>query len=60
MGASLMRLGPENGAEFDAEDYGKLARFRDRLQEWRIRREYVSFDRLLLAAIDDCGYRGMN
>jgi ATP-dependent exoDNAse (exonuclease V) beta subunit len=54
MGASLMRLGPE----FDAEEYGKLARFRDRLQEWRIRREYVSFDRLLLAAIDDCGYRG--
>ena len=44
--------------EFDAEDYGKLARFRDRLREWRIRREYVSFDRLLLAAIDDCGYGG--
>jgi ATP-dependent exoDNAse (exonuclease V) beta subunit len=56
MGASLMRL--ETGAEFDAEDYGKLTRFRDRLKEWRIRREYVSFDRLLLAAIDDCGYRG--
>ena len=54
IGASLMRL----GAEFDAEDYGKLARFRDRLREWRIRREYVSFDRLLLAAIDDCGYPG--
>jgi ATP-dependent exoDNAse (exonuclease V) beta subunit len=54
MGASLMRL----GAELDAEDREKLARFRDRLSEWRIRREYVSFDRLLLAAIDDCGYRG--
>jgi ATP-dependent exoDNAse (exonuclease V) beta subunit len=58
IGASLMRLAPESGAEFDAEDYGKLARFRDRLRAWRIRREYVSFDRLLLAAIDDCGYRG--
>jgi ATP-dependent exoDNAse (exonuclease V) beta subunit len=58
IGASLMRLAPESGAEFDAEDYGKLTRFRDRLREWRIRREYVSFDRLLLAAIDDCGYRG--
>jgi ATP-dependent exoDNAse (exonuclease V) beta subunit len=58
MGASLMRLGAESGAEFDAEDYGKLARFRDRLREWRTRREYVSFDRLLLAAIDDCGYPG--
>jgi ATP-dependent exoDNAse (exonuclease V) beta subunit len=58
IGASLMRLGPETGAEFDAEDFGRLARFRDRLREWRTRREYVSFDRLLLAAIDDCGYRG--
>jgi ATP-dependent exoDNAse (exonuclease V) beta subunit len=54
LGASLMRL----GAEFDGEDSGKLARFRDHLREWRIRREYVSFDRLLLAAIDDCGYPG--
>jgi ATP-dependent exoDNAse (exonuclease V) beta subunit len=54
LGTSLMRL----GAEFDAEDYDKLSRFRDRLREWRMRREYVSFDRLLLAAIDDCGYRG--
>jgi ATP-dependent exoDNAse (exonuclease V) beta subunit len=54
LGASLMRL----GAELDAEDHEKLTRFRDRLREWRIRREYVSFDRLLLAAIDDCGYRG--
>jgi ATP-dependent exoDNAse (exonuclease V) beta subunit len=54
LGALLMRP----GAEFDDEDSGKLARFRDRLREWRIRREYVSFDRLLLAAIDDCGYPG--
>ena len=58
IGAALMRLGAETGAEFDPEDYGKLTRFRDRLREWRVRREYVSFDRLLLAAIDDCGYRG--
>ena len=58
LGASLMRLAPETGAEFDAEDHARLTRFRDRLREWRIRREYVSFDRLLLAAIDDCGYRG--
>jgi ATP-dependent helicase/nuclease subunit A len=58
LGASLMRLGAESGADLDAEDHEKLARFRDRLSEWRVRREYVSFDRLLLAAIDDCGYRG--
>jgi ATP-dependent exoDNAse (exonuclease V) beta subunit len=54
IGASLMRP----GAEFDDEDSGKLARFRGRLREWRVRREYVSFDRLLIAAIDDCGYPG--
>jgi ATP-dependent exoDNAse (exonuclease V) beta subunit len=35
----------------------ELARFRDRLRGWRLRREHVTFDRLLLAAIDDCGYR---
>ncbi|MGA2267421.1 MAG: UvrD-helicase domain-containing protein [Bryobacteraceae bacterium] len=58
IGASLMRLSPETRAELDAEDYRRLVRFRDRLREWRIRREYVSFDRLLLSAIDDCGYRG--
>jgi ATP-dependent exoDNAse (exonuclease V) beta subunit len=58
VGGSLMRLTPETGAEFDADDCARLIRFRDRLREWRIRREYVSFDRMLLAAIDDCGYRG--
>ncbi len=35
----------------------RLARFRERLREWRRRREHTTFDRLLLAAIDDCGYR---
>jgi ATP-dependent exoDNAse (exonuclease V) beta subunit len=35
----------------------ELSRFRDRLREWRKRRERDTFDRLLLAAIDDCGYR---
>ena len=38
----------------------KLSRFRDRLREWRIRREHVTFDRLLLAAMDDCGYQPEN
>jgi ATP-dependent exoDNAse (exonuclease V) beta subunit len=41
---------------FDAEDAVRLERFRDRLGEWRARREYVTFDRLLAAAIDDCAY----
>lgn len=30
--------------------------FRERLRAWRIRREHVTFDRLLLEAIDECGY----
>ncbi len=54
LGTSLTRL---DSAEFDPDDYQKLTRFRDRLHSWRIRRESVSFDRLLLAAIDDCGYQ---
>jgi len=55
MGQSLWHM--ESAAEFTADDQVKLSRFANRLREWRIRREYVSFDRLLLAAIDDCGYR---
>jgi ATP-dependent helicase/nuclease subunit A len=42
--------------EFGAEDHAKLARFAELLREWRRRREYVTFDRLLWRAIDDCGY----
>ena len=51
--ASLWRV---EAAEFGPDDFAKLARFRDRLQEWRRRREYATFDRLLLSAVDDCGY----
>ena len=43
-------------AAFGEVDHARLARFATRLREWRQRREYVTFDRLLLAAIDDCGY----
>jgi ATP-dependent exoDNAse (exonuclease V) beta subunit len=56
IGASLLRLAPAAEPDFDAEDFKKLIRFRDRLRGWRIQREHVTFDRLLLAAIDDCGY----
>jgi ATP-dependent exoDNAse (exonuclease V) beta subunit len=56
LGTSLMRLPAEPG-DFDAGDHGKLIRFRDRLRDWRRRREFVSFDRLLMAALDDCGYQ---
>jgi ATP-dependent helicase/nuclease subunit A len=54
LGSAMERLNP---AAFDAEDGARLVKFRDRLKRWRLRREYAGFDRLLLAALDDCGYR---
>jgi ATP-dependent exoDNAse (exonuclease V) beta subunit len=55
LGAQLMRLTP--ASEFDPADLRKLLAFRDRLRTWRVRREYVTFDQLLLEAIDESGYR---
>jgi ATP-dependent helicase/nuclease subunit A len=56
----LLRLkaGGENlGAALgQAQACPTLKRFSERLREWRARREYAGFDRLLLAAMDDCGY----
>lgn len=46
----------EQVADLPSPDREKLLRFRDRLHAWRSRRELVTFDRLLLDAIDDCGY----
>jgi ATP-dependent exoDNAse (exonuclease V) beta subunit len=53
LGDTLSRTDP---AAFGEADDSRLARFAARLREWRQRREYVTFDRLLLSAIDDCGY----
>ena len=53
LGDALART---TSAVFGAGDHARLARFAARLREWRQRREYVTFDRLLLSAIDDCGY----
>ena len=53
MSHTLSRTDP---AAFGEVDHARLARFAARLREWRQRREYVTFDRLLLSAIDDCGY----
>ncbi|HUI78193.1 MAG TPA: UvrD-helicase domain-containing protein [Bryobacteraceae bacterium] len=55
LGVALARLDAEG--DLDPEDYQKLIRFRDRLHGWRTRREHVTFDRLLRAAMDDCGYQ---
>jgi ATP-dependent exoDNAse (exonuclease V) beta subunit len=49
----LERIDP---AAFDAEDGARLVRFRDHLKQWRTGRECAGFDRLLLEAMDDCGY----
>jgi ATP-dependent exoDNAse (exonuclease V) beta subunit len=52
LGDALART---TAAAFGA-DHARISRFAARLHEWRQRREYVTFDRLLLSAIDDCGY----
>jgi ATP-dependent exoDNAse (exonuclease V) beta subunit len=51
-----MRIDAPQAVDFGPEEYARLTRFRDRLRQWRIRREYVSCDRLLMDAIDECGY----
>lgn len=56
LGASLSRLAAENAAVFDPEDYSRLLDFRAQLREWRVEREYVTFDRLLSEAMDCSGY----
>jgi ATP-dependent exoDNAse (exonuclease V) beta subunit len=56
----LLRLKTTGGnlgaALMQCTDDSPLAGFRDRLRGWRARRESVTFDRLLLATMDDCGY----
>jgi len=56
LAGALMSLRREDDPEFDPADIEALFRFRDRLREWRRRREYMSFDRLLLDAMDETGY----
>ena len=56
LGGALMRVGTDPAAQFHPEDDRKLGGFRDRLRHWRARREYVTFDRLLLEAMDESGY----
>jgi ATP-dependent exoDNAse (exonuclease V) beta subunit len=42
--------------EFDPADAARLIAFRERLHQWRERREHATFDRLLQAAMDESGY----
>jgi ATP-dependent helicase/nuclease subunit A len=61
LGGALMHLAQDGASPgLDAADRRKLCAFRDRLQHWRRQREFVSFDRLLLQAMDDCGYQPEN
>lgn len=60
LGSALLRVGSETADAFDPADHRKLVSFRGRLHDWRMRREYVTFDRFLLEAIDHCGYRPDN
>jgi ATP-dependent exoDNAse (exonuclease V) beta subunit len=55
IGEAIMRL--DAATDLTADDHEKLVRFRDRMRAWRVRRELISFDRLLADAIDDCGYQ---
>ncbi|MBV9506652.1 MAG: UvrD-helicase domain-containing protein [Acidobacteriia bacterium] len=57
IGDSLIALGDRAGTALAESDYEKLIRFRGHLRRWRVRREYVTLDRLLLEAIDALGYR---
>jgi len=57
LGSTLAALTPAQAAGFSPQDFAALDRFRRKLAEWRRRREAVSFDRLLAAAMDDVGYR---
>ena len=56
IGTALMRLDSAAAGQFDPADSTKLFRFRDRLRKWRMIRDSVAFDRLLLSAMDECGY----
>jgi ATP-dependent exoDNAse (exonuclease V) beta subunit len=56
LGAALAALTRAHATSFSPEDFAALDRFRRNLAQWRRRREAVSFDRLLVAAMDDAGY----
>jgi ATP-dependent exoDNAse (exonuclease V) beta subunit len=56
IGSAVEGLAPGTLAGFAPEDAEKLALFRNRLAQWRARRDYTAMDRLLMRAMDECGY----
>ncbi|HTQ55591.1 MAG TPA: UvrD-helicase domain-containing protein [Bryobacteraceae bacterium] len=57
LGSAVEQLAAGSLAAFAAEDAVRLAGFRDRLARWRAARDYAGIDRLLMRAIDECGYQ---
>ena len=56
LGSALGRLGEEQRAAFEPEDWNRLRRFQEQLARWRAVADYLSFDRLLLGAVEETGY----
>ena len=56
LGSALRRL-DHAGIAFSAEDLAKLRRFREQMLRWREARDVAGFDRLLMRAMDETGYR---
>ena len=56
LATALQRWPHLDTAAFDSEDRETLRRVREQLHRWRAMRDAVSFDRLLLAAMEETGY----
>ncbi|MDQ6764766.1 MAG: UvrD-helicase domain-containing protein [Verrucomicrobiota bacterium] len=56
LGGALARLEHQDVSSFDPGDLAKLRHFNGRLKRWRVEQPYVSLDRVLLRAMDECGY----
>ncbi len=49
-------LSAANLVEFEERDGARLGHFRERLAEWRAAHPHIAIDRLLMRAMDACGY----
>ena len=56
LGGALARLEHQDLSGFDPGDLAKLRHFGGQLKQWRAGQPYVSLDRVLLRAMDECGY----
>jgi len=56
LSSALRRLPHRKTNAFDSGDHETLTRLREQLSRWRAMRDTASFDRLLLAAMEETGY----